>query len=88
MLKLTLNTEEYLMVGENVKIVFLGGTKNNLRILVDAPKDVPIVRSTAMAKRYPQEAEKMERYYAEPELPEQYRKKKGTGRIRPKMQEE
>ena len=67
--KLTLNTEEYLMVGDNIKIAFLGGTKNNLRILVDAPKDVPIVRSSAMAKRYPETASSMEHYYAEPELP-------------------
>ena len=39
MLRLTVSTEEYLMIGDNVKIVFLGGTKNHLRIMVDAPKE-------------------------------------------------
>ena len=40
MLRLTVSTEEYLMIGDNIKVVFLGGTKNHLRIMVDAPKDV------------------------------------------------
>ena len=51
MLRLTVSTEEYLMIGDNVKIVFLGGTKNHLRIMVDAPKDVNIVRSTVLENR-------------------------------------
>ena len=51
MLRLTVSTEEYLMIGDNVKIVFLGGTKNHLRIMVDAPKDVNIVRSTVLENK-------------------------------------
>ena len=39
MLRLTVSTEEYLMIGDNIKVVFLGGTKNHLRIMVDAPKE-------------------------------------------------
>lgn len=27
MLRLTVSTEEYLMIGDNIKIVFLGGSK-------------------------------------------------------------
>lgn len=78
MLRLTVSTEEYLMVGDNVKIVFLGGTKNHLRIMVDAPKDVNIVRSTVLENKItdPQKRAKMPKYYAEPETPEKYRKKK------------
>ena len=45
MLRLTLSTEEYLMLGDDIKIVFLGGSNNHLRIMVDAPKEVDIVRS-------------------------------------------
>lgn len=78
MLRLTVSTEEYLMVGDNVKIVFLGGTKNHLRIMIDAPKDVNIVRSTVLENKITdsQEKAKMPKYYAEPETPEKYRKKK------------
>lgn len=76
MLRLTVSTEEYLMVGEDVKIVFLGGTKNHLRIMIDAPKDVNIVRSTVLENRLtdPEERAKIPKYYAEPEVPEKYRK--------------
>ena len=40
MLRLTVSPEEYLMINDNIKIVFLGGTKNHLRIMIDAPKEV------------------------------------------------
>ena len=46
------------MIGDNVKIVFLGGTKNHLRIMVDAPKDVNIVRSTVLENRITDPEEK------------------------------
>ncbi len=38
---------EYLMIGENVKVIFTGWSKNYLRIMVDAPKEVSVVRSKA-----------------------------------------
>ncbi len=41
---------EYLMIGEDVKVIFTGWTKNYLRIMVDAPKEVPVVRSKAAEK--------------------------------------
>ena len=86
MLRLTLSTEEYLMLGDNIKIVFLGGTGNHLRIMIDAPKDVDILRSTVWEKQHPELAGKTPEYYAEPELPERFRKKKAVAenRIPPK----
>ena len=51
MLRLTVSPEEYLMINDNIKIVFLGGTKNHLRIMIDAPKEVNIVRSTVLKTR-------------------------------------
>ena len=48
MLRLTVSPEEYLMINDNIKIVFLGGTKNHLRIMIDAPREVNIVRSTIL----------------------------------------
>ena len=78
MLRLTVSTEEYLIINDNIKIVFLGGSKNHLRIMVDAPKEVNIVRSTVLENRItdPEERAKLPKYYAEPETPEKYRKKK------------
>ena len=78
MVRLTVSTEEYLMLNDNIKIVFLGGTKNHIRILVDAPKDVNIVRSTVLEKRLAAsgEDEKLPKYYAEPETDKKYLKKK------------
>lgn len=78
MLRLTLSTEEYLMLGENIKIVFLGGSNNHLRIMIDAPREVDIVRSTVLEKQNPELKKTEPHYYAEPELPERFRKKKGT----------
>ena len=78
MLRLTVSTEEYLMINDNIKIVFLGGTKNHLRIMVDAHKEVNIVRSTVLENKItdPEEKAKLPKYYAEPEPDARYLKKK------------
>ena len=69
MLRLTVSPEEYLMINDNIKIVFLGGTKNHLRIMIDAPKEVNIVRSTVLENQItdPEERAKLPKYYAEEE---------------------
>lgn len=78
MLRLTVSTEEYLMIGDNVKIVFLGGSKNHLRIMVDAPKEVDVIRSKVIENKIsdPKIRETLPKYYAEPDLPEKFRKPK------------
>mgnify|MGYP001150155115 CR=1 FL=1 len=77
MLRLTVSPEEYLMINDNIKIVFLGGTKNHLRIMIDAPKEVNIVRSTVLENQItdPEERAKLPKYYAEEEHPEKNRKR-------------
>ena len=50
MLKLTVKAGEYLLVGDNIKVVFTGGSANNMHVLVDAPRSMNIVRSTALEK--------------------------------------
>ena len=77
MLRLTVSPEEYLMINDNIKIVFLGGTKNHLRIMIDAPREVNIVRSTVLENQItdPEERAKLPKYYAEEEHLEKYRKK-------------
>lgn len=79
MLRLTVNTEEYLQIGEDIKIVFLGTGKNRTRIMLDLPKEVNVVRSKVIENTVsdPDEKKKLPHYYAEPESGEKYREKKG-----------
>ena len=58
MLMLTVPKEEYLMIGNNVRITFLGGNNNQLRVMIDAPKDVNIARGRAIQKRAAKRAAK------------------------------
>ena len=65
------------MIGDDVKIVFLGGGGGQTRIMIDAPKEINIVRSKAIEKRIqdPELLAKMPKYYKEEEHPEKYKKK-------------
>ena len=77
MLRMSVKNGEYIMVGDDVKIVFLGGGGGQTRIMVDAPKEVNIVRSKAIEKRIedPELLAKMPKYYLQEEHPEKYKKK-------------
>lgn len=78
MLRLTVGAEDYLMIGEDIKIVFLGGSKNHLRIMLDVPKELNIVRSKVIENNTldPEEKAALPHYHQVPDLPEKYRKKK------------
>lgn len=39
MLKLSLKPGEYIDIGENIRVVFSGGSANNIHLLVDAPRE-------------------------------------------------
>lgn len=47
MLKLTVSPGEFLMIGEDIKIIFAGGDKNQIPIAIEAPRDRSIIRSSA-----------------------------------------
>lgn len=47
MLKLTVSPGEYLLIGEDIKIIFTGGQNVRIPIVIDAPKDKSIIRSSA-----------------------------------------
>ena len=51
MLKLTVEVGESLLIGDDIKVVFTGGTSNYARVLVEAPKSLPIVRSSLVEKQ-------------------------------------
>ena len=40
MLRLSVQKDEYIMVGKDVKITFLGGVKNQAHIMIDAARRV------------------------------------------------
>ena len=40
MLKLTLKPGEYINIGENIKVIFSGGSANNIHLLIDAPREM------------------------------------------------
>ena len=41
----------YVKTGENVRVIFSGGSANNIHLLVDAPKEVNIARSSVGKKK-------------------------------------
>jgi len=50
MLILSLKPGQYLDIGEDIRIVFTGGSANNIKLMVDAPKEMNVVRSVAAEK--------------------------------------
>ena len=62
MLKLTLRPGDFIDIGENIRVVFSGGSANNIHLLIDAPKEVNIARNTAQQRR------DKSPYFAEPKL--------------------
>ena len=51
MLKLTLRPGEFIDIGDNVRVIFSGGSANNIHLLVDAPREINISRSSAAKKK-------------------------------------
>lgn len=70
MLKLSVRPGECFMIGDDIKVVFLGGMANNCRVMIDAPRSYNIVRGSVAEKAAATEAQKskVKRYYPEPKL--------------------
>lgn len=56
MLRLTVGIEDYIQINEDIKIIFLGGSQKNMRVMIDAPKEVKIARGKAIKKRLEEKA--------------------------------
>lgn len=50
MLNLTLKPGEYLTIGEGVVVQYSGKTGENCRLMITAPKEVPVVRGTVLER--------------------------------------
>ena len=53
MLKLSLKPGEYITLGDNIKIIFSGGSANNIHLLVDAPREISVARNSAGKDKKP-----------------------------------
>lgn len=63
MLKVTIKPGEYVKIGEDIKVIFAGGTGNNMHLMIDAPRELNIARSKLLEKR--------ESYYVDQKLPQE-----------------
>lgn len=62
MLKLSLKQGQYINIGDDIRVVYVGGSGNHARLMIDAPKEINIARSTVE----PNPERRKETYYAEP----------------------
>ena len=53
MLKLTLKPGDFIDIGNEIRVVFSGGSANNIHLLVDAPRELNIARNTVSRNRRP-----------------------------------
>ncbi len=61
MLKMTMSPQEYIQIGDDIKIIFTGGSKNNMHILIDAPRKYNVVRSKVLEQNIREDEKKI--YY-------------------------
>ena len=66
MLKLSLKQGEYINIGDNIRVVYAGGS-GNIKLLVDARREVNIARNKA--ELAPER--RKDTYYAEPGISEE-----------------
>ncbi len=69
MLKLSLKEGEYMNIGDNIRVVYVGSNGRNGRFLIDAPRELNIVRSKVEVNE-----EKKKTYYPDPEISEEAQK--------------
>ena len=50
MLKLTIKPGEFINIGEDIRVVYSGGSEGNIHLLIDAPRELNIVRSKVLAR--------------------------------------
>ena len=52
MLKLSLKQGQYVNIGDDIRVVYVGGSGNHARLLIDAPRELNIARSTTEEYTY------------------------------------
>ena len=64
MLKLSLKEGQYLNIGDDIRVIYVGGNGKHCRLLIDAPRELNIARSDNDTNP----ARRKETYYPEPEI--------------------
>ena len=64
MLKISLIQGQYVNIGDNIRVVYVGVTGNHGSLMIDAPKEVKIARSTV--EQNPER--RKDTYYPEPAI--------------------
>ena len=62
MLKLTIKPGEFIDIGEDIRVVYSGGTEGNIHLLIDAPRELNIVRSKVLARKSAESDKKVSRF--------------------------
>ncbi len=70
MLKLSLKEGEYVNIGDDIRVVFVGGNGKHGRLLIDAPRELNISRSNNATDP----TKRKDTYYPEPEISEEAQK--------------
>ncbi len=70
MLKLSLKEGEYVNIGDDIRVVFVGGNGKHGRLLIDAPRELNISRSNNAVNP----EKRKDTYYPEPEISEEAQK--------------
>lgn len=71
MLKLSLRQGQYINIGDNIRVVYIGGSGRNGHFLIDAPKEIPIVRNNVGEKS----EQNKDKYYPDEKISESAQKK-------------
>ena len=50
-LKLTIKPGEFINIGDDVRVIYSGGSEGNIHLLIDAPRELNIVRSKVLARK-------------------------------------
>lgn len=50
MLNLTIRPGDYFTIGDEIRVVVLGGSKNNVKVMVDAPRKFDVVRGSVLER--------------------------------------
>lgn len=53
MLNLTIRPGDYFTIGDEIRVVVLGGSKNNVKVMVDAPRQLEVVRGSVLERGGP-----------------------------------
>lgn len=75
MLNITVKPGEYFTIGDDIRIAFVGGTANNARVLIDAPKSYNIVRGKVLERTEAEKGSEGKKYYPEPQISEEKMKR-------------